>query len=226
MKKIIHALFTALLILMSFIFADVKAEFAPSYTNSVNHWGIGAARITNYITIFEEPDLNSKVLQRIYWNSAGNFLTKDKQNSGNIRDIFIAYLPEENIVFLSADDENDEWIKVCYSQKNQLFGWIKKENGKQGAKFYSYRDLFFEYGKKYGMYTFRNLPPNYKNLYGAPNKDAKKVDEFLYAKHISPWFIQGNWMLVKVTTYENETKTGWFRWRSDEGRLYGFVNFK
>ncbi len=226
MKNVIRPILITLLILLSFIFQDVKAEFVPPYTNSISHWGIGAARVTNLITIYKEPDLNSEILERIYWNSAGNFITKNKKNGNNIQDIFIAYLPNENIAFLSADDENEEWIKVCYNQKNSLFGWVKKENNTQGAKFYLYRDLFFKYGKQYGIYTFRNLPPNYKILYGAPNNEAKKVDEFKYAKHISPWFVQGNWMLIKVLTYDNETKTGWFRWRSDEGRLYGFVDFK
>ena len=217
------------LVLIMFIFCTLnvaRAEFMPAYTNSINHYGIGAAKITNLATIYEEPNLNSKVIQRIYWNDAGNFLTEDKKDKENFSNIFLAFAPNENMAFLSAEDETDDWIKVCYNQKKSLFGWIKKENGKHGAKFYPYKDLFFEYGKKYGIYTFRNLPPDYKSLHSSPNKDSQEVDNFDYAKYITPWLVQGNWMLVKVVTYDNKTKTGWFRWRSDEGRLYGFINIR
>ncbi len=207
------------------ITGKASADFMPAYTNSINHFGIGAARVTNYIEIYEKPDLNSGVKERIYWNSAGNYIAEDKNNK-NPNDVFIVYMPDENRVFLSAEDENEEWINVCYNQKKKEFGWIKKENGKHGAKFYLYRDLIFEYGKKYGFYTFRNLPENLKTLHSSPNANSSIVDDFNYPKYISPWLIQGNWILVKVTTADNQTKTGWFRWRSDDGRLFGFVNFK
>ncbi len=139
-------------------------------------------------------------------------------------DIFILYSPKENMVFLSVEDEDDDWINVCFDQKNLKFGWVKKENGKHGAKFYSYKDLFFEFGKKHGIYTFRNLPADFKTLHSSPSIESNVVDEFDYPKFITPWLIQGNWMLVKVVTMDNETKTGWFHWRSDNGRLYGFIN--
>ncbi len=222
MKKIIPLI----LILLSFLFQQVKADFMPSYTNSVNHYGIGAAKITNFVTIYEKPDINSKILQKIYWNNIGNLLFENKENTEKFSDVFLTFLPQDNIVLLSVEDENDEWIEVCYNQKLKLFGWIKKENKNSYAKFYSYRDLLLEYGKKYGIYIYRNLPYEYKKLYSGPNKEAREIDEFKYAKYISPWLVQGNWVLVKVTTYDNKTKTGWFRWRDNDGRLYCFVNLK
>lgn len=207
------------------IISTASADFMPVYTNSVNHYGIGATRVTNYIAVYEKPDLSSNIIESIYWNNAGNFITKNKENR-NPNDIFIIYLPYENKAFLSTEDENEEWMRVCYNQKTGSLGWIKKENGKHGAKFYLYKDLIFEYGKKYGFYTFRNLPKDLKVLRSAPDGDSKIIDEFNYPKYISPWLIQGNWMLAKVTTLDNQTKTGWFRWRSDNGKLFGFVNFK
>lgn len=220
MKRIFFFIFTFFCITCA-----AFADFMPTYTNSINHYGIGAARITNYIVIYEKPDLNSNVTERIYWNNAGNFITENKENR-DPNDVFIIYLPNENKVFLSADDETEEWIRVCYNQKAGYLGWIKKENGKHGAKFYLYKDLIFEYGKKYGFYTFRNLPKDLKALRSAPSNDAKVIDNFNYPKYITPWLIQGNWILAKVTTVDNQTKTGWFKWRSEDGRLFGFVNFK
>ena len=207
-------------------FTPSYTNFLPSYTNSIQHFGIGAARVTNFVEIYETPDLNSKTIQRLYWNNIGNFISSNKNENLKPSDIFLIYSPQENQVFLSVEDENEEWIKVCYDQKSLKFGWVKKENGKHGAKFYPYKDLFFEYGKKYGIYTFRNLPQTKKTLHSSPNKDSSVVDDFDYPKFISPWLVQGNWMLVKVITMDNKTKTGWFNWRSDEGRLFALVNVK
>jgi len=220
MKKILFLILAFFCISMA-----AHADFIPTYTNSISHFGIGAARVTNYIIIYEKPDLNSKVIKRIYWNNIGNFISENNKNE-TPNDIFITFLPKDNIAFLSVEDETEEWINVCYNQKKGLFGWIKKENGKNSAKFYLYKDLIFEYGKKYGLYTFRNLPADLKTLHSSPNSDSDKIDEFNYPKYISPWLIQGNWMLVKVITADNQTKTGWFRWRSDTGKLFLFVNFK
>lgn len=220
MKKILF------LILAFFCISKAAyADFIPSYTNSINHFGIGVARVTNYIIVYEKPDLNSKIINRIYWNNIGNFISQNKKNE-DPNDVFVAYLPKDNVAFLSVEDEDEEWLNVCYNQKKGLFGWIKKENGKNSAKFYLYKDLVFEFGKKYGFYTFRNLPADFKALYSSPNTNSNKIDEFNYPKYISPWLIQGNWMLIKVTTMDNQTKTGWFRWRLENGKLVGFVNFK
>ena len=232
MKKIFIYILISFFSVFQAVFADSAFQYAnpsytnftPYYTNSVNHYGIGAARVTNFIEIYEKPDLNSKVLQRIYWNNIGNFVVSNKTKMQKPSDIFILYSPKENMVFLSVEDEDDDWINVCFDQKNLKFGWVKKENGKHGAKFYSYKDLFFEFGKKHGIYTFRNLPADFKTLHSSPSIESNVVDEFDYPKFITPWLIQGNWMLVKVVTMNNETKTGWFHWRSDNGRLYGFIN--
>ncbi len=219
-KVIIYIIFTL------FCFAQTAfADYAPTLTNSINHYGIGAARITNYITVYEKPDLNSKVKTRIYWNNIGHFIVENEKNP-NPNDIFLVYLPKENIAFLSAEDEDEEWINICYNQKKGLFGWVKKENGNSYVKFYLYKDLIFEYGKKYGFYIFRNLPSDFKTLHSSPNNDSNVVDDFNYSKYISPWLVQGNWMLAKVTTMDNQTKTGWFKWRSETGKLFGFVNFR
>lgn len=224
--KAIKKIIPFLLIIVSFLFQQAKADFLPGYTNSIKHYGIGAARVTNVISIYEAPDLNSKLLNIYYWNGSGVFGTRNKFVDGDVQDLLIAFAPKENMAFFSVEDETDDWIKICYNQKKQLFGWIKKENNGNGAKFYPWGEFFNEFGKKYGIYVFRNLPPNYKKLYGKPGDTLKAIDDFNYAKHISPWLIRGNWMLVKVVTYDGKTKTGWFRWRSDDGRLYVFVKFE
>ena len=155
MKRIFSLIlfvFTLLLCPMQSVKADFTpsyTNFTPSYTNSINHFGIGAARVTNFVEIYEKPDLNSKPYIGFIGTISEIFITSNKKGSTKPSDIFLLYQPAENQVFLSVEDEDEEWLNVCYNQKKQLFGWLKKENGKNGAKFYSYKDLFFEYGKKY-----------------------------------------------------------------------------
>ena len=142
--KFLKRTFFFILIFYALSVQRTAADFMPTYTNSINHYGIGAAKITNFVTIYEKPDLNSKIVQKIYWNNIGNLLFDDKKETENISDVFLIYLPKDNVVFLSVEDENDDWIRVCYNQKNKLFGWIKKENKNSSAKFYSYQDLLFQ----------------------------------------------------------------------------------
>ena len=75
MKKILFLILAFFCISMA-----AYADFVPAYTNSINHFGIGAARVTNYIIIYEKPDLNSKVIKRIYWNNIGNFISENNKN--------------------------------------------------------------------------------------------------------------------------------------------------
>lgn len=199
------------------------ADFMPTYTNSLRHYGMGATRVMNNVKIYEQPNEKSNVLYQFYWNNAQDFLCTTQQGSCSMSNIFAAYIPGENLAFLSTDDENSEWVKVCYDQKNLLFGWIKKSDG---AKFYTWKDLFYRYGKKYGVYAFRNTAKKYKELHAKPSAESMVVDSFDISKYITPWLIQGNWMLVKVIDIDNTTKTGWVQWRNEDGSLNGFMNFK
>lgn len=217
-------------IIFIFAFMPLKAlcygDFVPSYTNSVGYFGEGAILVPNYTQIYEEKNSSSKIIQKLYWDDKGLFGTMDKEASRSPNDIFLTYSPSNGIVLLSAaEDIESGWYRVCYDQKKRLFGWIHIDENSE-AKFYPYTDLFFKYGKLNGVRIFRNLAQDRRKLYSRPKEDSKAVDEFEAAKFVSPWLIQGNWMLVKVVTYDNRTKTGWFRWRGDDGMLYAFINVK
>ena len=97
MKRIFSLIlfvFTLLLCPMQSVKADFTpsyTNFTPSYTNSINHFGIGAARVTNFVEIYEKPDLNSKAIYRIYWNNIrkNSFLGGLKKKTAKTAQSFI-----------------------------------------------------------------------------------------------------------------------------------------
>ena len=79
------------------------------------------------------------------------------------------------------------------------------------------------FGKKHGLYL---LDDSNKNLYSKAEDGAQVVDSFKYAKYIEPWFVNGNFLMVKIIDYDNKQKTGYIRWRTDDGKLLVFVKFR
>ena len=47
-----------------------------------------------------------------------------------------------------------------------------------------------------------------------------------YVKQIKLTAVRGNWALVSVFDIDKTPKTGYMRWRSDEGVIYAFPNIK
>ena len=79
-----------LLSLILFSCTCTLASILPRYTTSVNTWGMGALRLTNLTVIYEEPDENSDVIQKIYWDNLKNYNTLDDTTEN---DAFVAYVP-------------------------------------------------------------------------------------------------------------------------------------
>ena len=89
-----------------------------------------------------------------------------------------------------------------------------------------WEDFLNLYGRKRGVYIFNNTPDIYKRLYSQEKEESTMVDSFNFPKHIALWLIKGNWMLVKITTYDGLTKTGWMRWRTENGAVMVFPDVR
>lgn len=218
MKKII------LIATFLLIFAlKSNAQITPQYLNSVNHWGMGVAQTGKNVKIYDTNNSNAKLKANIIWNENGDLVCKNTKMNCEAGEIFLGFAPKNSVAVFSVEDETDDWIQICYNQKLKLFGWIKKDTD---TKYLSWSEFIISYGKKYGMYLFRDAPKDFKRLYAAPNIESGCVDSFFLANHISPWLVRGNWVLVKVENYDDKQKTGWLRFRSDTGRFFGFVNLE
>lgn len=212
MKRII-------LILLFLLFAQpVFADFVPQYSKTITVWGIGGVFVGQDYLIFDAPADGAKLLQRTIWDEKGNVTCK-----GDCVDeaLFTLFVPSKNSVILSAVDENDGWAQVCYSQKSGKLGWIRLEGDN---KFIPWPQYFIKYGKPHGIYMFKDIPKDENKLYSQPEDGAKSVDSWEYAKQITPWYIKGNWIMVKILNFDNTQKTGWLKWRTSDGMLRGFVD--
>lgn len=218
MKKIL------LTITFLFIFTLASnADVTPQYLSSVAHFGIGVAKSGKNIKIYEENNSKSNIKAQIIWDEFGNLECKNTKMSCEAREIFLGFAPSNNVALFSVEDETDEWIYICYNQRFRLFGWIKKD---QYTDYLSWGEFLIDYGRKYGLYLFRDVPKEYKTLYASPDPKSPAVDSFFLATHITPWLVRGNWILVKVENYDDTQKTGWLHFRSETGRFFGFANLK
>lgn len=221
-KTAIKRVVYTIIFLLIFVLKS-NADIAPQYLTSVNHWGIGVATVPKDIKIYDADNSNAKQVANIIWNEKGKLECKDTKMRCEAKEIFLAFSPGQNTAMMSVEDENDEWIYVCYNQRFKLYGWIKKD---ENTRYINWSELLLSVGRKNGMYLFRDIPKNAKRLYAGPSIESGCVDSFILANHITPWLVRGNWVLVKVENYDNTQKTGWLRYRTDTGRLFGFVNLK
>lgn len=215
-----------ILILIFFFFLSVLSAYAdyfPSYVNPLYHYGIGVAALKGEVPVYELDDVKSNLAAYVKNDEKGLVIRERGVNKSFADEMFLLYKAEGALAFLSVEEDTDDWYYVCFDQKRKLFGWVRKS---ENIDFMSWHDFFNVYGRKNGIYIFRNVKDSDKKLYSAPDKESTVVDDFYFAKHIALWLIGGDWMLVKVTTYDGLTKTGWMRWRLDDGSIIAFPDFK
>ncbi len=214
-----------LISVLLFLTLSVFADCLPSSADKRFHHGIGVVLLKNNgcIKIFELDNEKSKLSAYIKISPNGTVVRKRGVPNASIDDTFLAFKRNGEIALLTVESDTDDWYYVCYDRKRKLFGWIKKSDN---IDFMSWHDFLNFFGRKNGIVVFRNVSPDYKKLFSNPNSNSSLVDDFYFAKHINLWLIEGDWMLVKVTTYDGQTKTGWLRWRLKDGTIIAFPDFE
>ncbi len=216
MKKILTLFILFLSVTCAF------ADVAPRYINSLRRYGIGFTKVQSPLVMRQEPKSDGKILETLtfdYNSSASCAINKDKCQTD---DIFAQYSPSKKLAFLTTIDATEGWSMVCFNQiQTPVCGWVSEDEN----KYYSYLDFFDTFGKKYGLYLFKDLQKNDKILYSAPLKETNSTGSIVMPKYIAPWLVRGNWILVKVVDYNNEKKTGWIRFRGSDNKLRLFVKF-
>lgn len=219
MKKAFFVIIFLFLFLMPVFGA---CYYLPRYTDSVKELGIGTCFVPQNITIYSNPTLSSKIVDKIQWDNASNVYS---EKNGEIypKNFFTLFIPNRNAAMVTVTEETDDWLEICYDQKNNGQGWIKKTDD---TKFMSWYQFMKEYGKKYGIYFFADVPIEKKSLYSSPNgKSLPKGNEFYHPSNIQLKVISGNWALVKVVDFDNESAPiGWIKWRDENGKMYIFPN--
>lgn len=221
MKKRILTAFI-FLNLLSALFLAAKAEVLPYYINSLRRYGIGYTSVKSPLILRQTPDGEGKILETLNFDYLGKASCQINSNRCELDEIFAAYSEKNKVALLTTLDETEGWSLVCFNQSEApICGWAdEKEN-----KFYNWMDFFSVYGKKYGLYLYRDLKKPDKLLYAAPMKQTNTTGSIEMPKAITPWLVRGNWVLVKVHDFNNQMKTGWFNFRGDDGKLKLFVKF-
>lgn len=218
MKKFIPVLL--FIFLCSVCYASI--EVMPYYINSIKRPGIGFTSVASPLVMRQEPNENAKILETLnfdYKNEPSCLINKERCK---LDDIFAAYKADKKIAFLSTIDETQDWSLVCFNQiETPVCGWVKEDRN----KYYTWPEFFNHYGKKYGLYFLKDVQKSDRILYSAPVKQTNSVGSIEMAKHIAPWLIQGNWVLVKALDFGNTAKTGWLNYRANDGKIKLFVRF-
>lgn len=214
MKKIFLSIFMAFFIALSSYAKDIIP--IQSKTDSVRT--IGLYQVQNDITIYKSSDENSQILYRVRWNSEEFF--PESIGANNFFSVFIA---KKDLAYVNVVDIVDGWVEIVYDNKKGLTGWIKEDDS---YKFMTWTNFYTTYGKKYGLNILKDSPLNCKNIKGSPDDLSQTISTINMPQKIHLNLIRGNFALVSVMDMDKTPKTGYVRWRSDDGVRYFFPAIK
>ena len=208
MKKI-------LLIICMFFMLPVFADNMPFYVDTIPKDAIGMFQIGDNITIYSHPEANSKVVKKM------DFSYNPETMPDNT---FALLINEKKLGFLYVSDIGDDgWVEVIYNRMNNSRGWVQTEDRFQFMPWLSFYNM---YGRKYGLRLMKDAPEDVENLHSKSEDLSQNVSKLRYVKQIRLTAIRGNWALVSVVDIDKTPKTGYLKWRSDDGKIYAFPNIK
>lgn len=183
------------------------------YTNTV-----GVYQVSHNITLYKQPDEKADILHSIKW-------TKDEifPDSLTFNDLFLVFLPSKSLALMVVTDETDDWVEVIYNNSTGAKGWLKKDDP---YKFSTWVNFYNMYGRKYGLYILKGAPDIIKDLRSATEDNSQVVARINIPNKINLNVIRGNWALVSVLDLDKTPKTGYMRWRGDNGVKYMFPAIK
>ncbi len=204
-----------LLIICMMFMLPVFADVMPFYIDSIPNYAIGMYQTGENIKIYSEPEANSNVIKSF------NFSYKpDSMPDG----MFALLLNDKQLGFLYVSDIGDDgWVEVVYDKHTGARGWVLTEDRFQFLPWLSFYNM---YGRKYGLRLLKDAPEEVEVLHAKSEDESQNVAKLNYVKQIKLTAVRGNWALVSVFDIDKTPKTGYLRWRSNEGKIYAFPNIK
>lgn len=204
-----------LLIICMMFMLPVFADVMPFYVNSIPKDAIGMYQTGENITIYSEPEANSKAIKNVEFSYKPETMPDG---------MFAVLLNEKKLGFLYVSDIGDDgWVEVIYDKFTGARGWVLTEDRFQFLPWLSFYNM---YGRKYGLRLFKDAPDEIEVLRSKSEETSQNVAKLNYVKQIKLTAVRGNWALVSVFDIDKTPKTGYMRWRSDEGVIYAFPNIK
>lgn len=219
MKKLSLFLITALMFAGIGISSETYAkDIIPVRPNVTQTTTIGMYQVGDDVKIYKEPNEDSQILYRVRWNNDEFFPSEI-----GFDNFFTVFLPKKNLALVSVTDFNDDWVEIIYNNSTGQTGWIKKDDP---YKFMTWINFYNTYGKKYGLVLLKSSPETCKDIKAQTEDLAKTISTMNYPQKINLNVIRGNWALVSVFDLDKTPKTGYVRWRSDNGVRYFFPDIK
>lgn len=204
-----------LIMLAVFLTLPVMADTMPFYVNSIPKNALGVYQTDKEIILFSHPEANSNIIKKMSFS----YTPEDMPDS-----VFAVLINEKKLGFLYVTDIGDDgWVEVIYDKRTGARGWVQTKDQMQ---FLPWRNFYNLYGRKYGLRTLKDAPEDLEVLRAKPEDLAQIVSKFNYVKQIKLTVIRGNWALVSVMDLDKIPKTGYMKWRDNDGTIYAFPNIK
>lgn len=204
------------LIILSMLFMlPVMADTMPFYVGSIPEGVIGMYQTDKEITLYSHPEANSEVIKKMEFS----------YNPETMPDsVFAVLINDKKLGFLYVSDiDEDGWVQVIYDKQTRAKGWVQTVDRMQFLPWLNFYNL---YGRKYGLRLMKDAPDETKVLHAKAEDLSQNVSKLNYIKQIKLTTLRGNWALVSVFDLDKTPKTGYMRWRSNDGVIYAFPNIK
>ena len=204
-----------LMIVMMLLALPVMADTMPFYMDSIPKSALGLFQTDKEVVLFSHPEGNSNIIKKMSFS----------YNPETMPDsVFAVLINEKKLGFLYVTDIGDEgWVEVIYDKRTGARGWVQTQDQMQ---FLPWRNFYNLYGRKYGLRYLKDAPEDLEVLRAKPEDLAQIVSKFNFVKQIKLTVIRGNWALVSVMDLDKVPKTGYMKWRDNDGTIYAFPNIK
>ena len=208
-----------LFLLVAVLACDIAAaSIMPTYTSTVPKNVYGFLQVEKSFNIYEKPDVNSALTESIKWTPAEVEL--NNKTKIDPAETFAVLVPVSNYAFCYVLDEDNGWYQILYDKEHNKTGWVKP---KKKEDFWTLKDFYTYFGKENSLYYLRDASKKLRTLKSAPADDAQSLQGFNITRNIKLILIKGNWALVSIVELESSVpKTGYIKWRGNDGSLYLF----
>lgn len=204
------------LIILSMLLAlPVMADTAPFYVNSIPKGMLGLYQTDKNLILYSHPDANSDIVKKFEFS-----YDPETMPDG----VFATLINEKKLGFMYVSDIGDEgWVQLVYDKRTGAKGWVMVADRMQFLPWLNFYNL---YGRKYGLRFMKDAPADLKVLRAKSEDNSQTVSKLNYIKQIKLTVMRGNWALVSVCDLDKVPKTGFLRWRGDDGTIYAFPDIK
>ena len=204
-----------LIVLTMMFVLPVFADTLPYYTNNIPKSAIGVYQTSESLTIYSEPDSNSHIIRTFNFSYSPETMPDG---------VFAVLLNEKKLGLMYVSDIGDDnWVEVIYDKRTGAKGWVLTEDRFQ---FMPWINFYNMYGRKYGLRQLKDAPDEVDILHAKSEDLSQSVAKINYPKQIKLVKLSGNWALVTVMDLDKTPKTGFMKWRSDNGVIFAFPNIK